>query len=209
MKRRGYFITLEGPEGSGKSSQARRLVQQLRRAGRRVIFVHDPGTTSLGKRLRTVLLHERLNVISPMSEALLFISGRMQLVEERILPALEQGAIVVCDRFHDSTMAYQGYGGQLHIAWLDRLGRTAINGLMPDLTILLDLPPTKGLRRVKGPKDRMERKALAFHRRVRRGFLTLAKREPRRFVVLDATRSADELHHAIVAAVLRHLPKPR
>lgn len=202
---RGCFVTLEGPEGSGKSSQARRLVRTLRAMGRRAVFVRDPGTTSLGRRLRAVLLYERLRAIAPLSEALLFIAGRIQLVEERIRPALEQGTTVICDRFHDSTMAYQGYGGQLDVRWLDRVGRDAIHGVMPDLTILLDLPPAKGLRRVRGPKDRMERKALAFHRRVRRGFLALAKREPRRFLVLDGTRSPSELHHTILKQVLRRL----
>ncbi len=207
--KKGFFITLEGPEGSGKSSQARRLIQALRRAGRRVVFVHDPGTTSLGKRLRTVLLHERLTTISPMSEALLFISGRMQLVEERIAPALERGTIVICDRFHDSTMAYQGYGGRLNVAWLNRLGRTAIHRVMPDLTIVLDVPTRVGFARLHRARDRMERKAVAFHRRVRRGFLTLAKREPRRFVVLDGTRPADELHRVILSHILRRLPTSR
>lgn len=206
-RKKGFFITLEGPEGSGKSSQARRLVQRLRRVGRRVVFVHDPGTTSLGKRLRSVLLHERLTTISPMSEALLFISGRMQLVEERIVPALEHGAVVICDRFHDSTMAYQGYGGQLDIAWLDRLGRTAINGLMPHLTILLDLPPAQGLGRVKGPKDRMERKAVAFHERVRHGFIALVRREPKRFVVINAAQPKADVHRQILSAVLSRLPR--
>ncbi|MBI4354615.1 MAG: dTMP kinase [Candidatus Omnitrophica bacterium] len=206
MKHPGYVITLEGPEGSGKSSQARWLVQALRRGGRRVVFVHDPGTTSLGKCLRNVLLHERLTAISPMSEALLCIAGRVQLVEERIRPALARGAVVVCDRFHDSTMAYQGYGGRLNIAWLNRLGREAINGLMPDLTILLDLPPAKGLQRVKGRKDRMERKALTFHQRVRRGFLSLAHREPRRFLVLDATQPKVDIHAHIFSVVLSRLP---
>lgn len=204
--RRGYFITLEGPEGSGKSSQATRLVTALRRTGRQVVSLHDPGTTTVGRRLRRVLLHERL-ALSPLVEALLFIAGRVQLVEERIRPALARGVVVVCDRYHDSTMAYQGYGGGLPVPWLDRLGREAIGGLMPDLTIVLDLPPKAGLRRVKGAKDRMERKALAFHRRVRRGFLTIAKRSPRRCVVLDATRPPAAIHHQIMKVVSDRLSR--
>ncbi|HBH96763.1 MAG TPA: dTMP kinase [Candidatus Omnitrophica bacterium] len=201
---RAFFITLEGPEGSGKSSQAKRLVATLRRTGRRVVSLHDPGTTAVGRRLRRVLLRERL-ALSPLVEALLFIAGRVQLVEERIRPALAQGAVIVCDRYYDSTMAYQGYGGGLPIAWLDRLGRHAIGCVRPDLTFVLDLSPEAGLRRVKGAKDRMERKALAFHRRVRRGFLTIAAREPRRCVVLDATQPPSQIHRHIANAVLARL----
>src|SRR3990167_8733805 len=183
---RAFFITLEGPEGSGKSSQAKRLVPTLRRTGRRVVSLHDPGTTAVGRRLRRVLLRERL-ALSPLVEALLFIAGRVQLVEERIRPALAQGAVIVCDRYYDSTMAYQGYGGGLPIAWLDRLGRHAIGCVRPDLTFVLDLSPEAGLRRVKGAKDRMERKALAFparppwishNRRARATPLRGARRHP-------------------------------
>ena len=177
MRKKGFFITFEGPEGSGKSSQAKRLVAALRRAGRRVTYVCDPGSTTLGERLRRVLLHER-QTISPMAEAFLFIAGRVQLVDERIHPALARGHIVVCDRFHDSTVAYQGYGGQLDVRWLDRLGRAAIGGLMPDRTFLLDLPPAVGFGRLKGARDRMERKARAFHQRVRRGYRRIARQEP-------------------------------
>lgn len=206
--KRGYFITFEGPEGSGKSSQAKRLVTALRRTGHQGVYVRDPGTTAVGRRLRRVLLHERL-ALSPFVEALLFIAGRVQLVGERIRPALAKGQIILCDRFHDSTVVYQGYGGGLPVAWLDRLGRGAIEGLMPELTVVMDLPPEAGLRRVKGAKDRMERKALAFHRRVRRGFLTIAAREPRRCVVIDATQPPDQIHRHIVNAVLARLATRR
>ena len=205
MSKRGFFITLEGPEGSGKSSQAKRLVQALRREGHTVVFVSDPGSTNLGRRLRTVLLHDVRQQPSPFAEALLFIAGRIQLVEERIRPALRKGCVVVCDRFHDSTIAYQGCGGGLNIAWLDRLGRQAIGGLMPDLTILLDVPAAVGLTRVTHRKDRMEQKAMAFHRRVRQGYRRMAKRQSRRFVVVDATRPKAHIGHQVLDVVLQRL----
>ena len=195
---KGFFITLEGPEGSGKSSQARWLVAALRRRGRRVVALRDPGSTALGRALRHALLHTDAR-LSPLAEALLFIGGRVQLVEEKILPALAQGRVVVCDRFHDSTMAYQGIGGHLDVAWLNRLGRAAIHGTMPSLTILLDVPTRRGFARLRRARDRMERKAAAFHRRVRAGFRALAAREPRRFVVVDASAPP----HAVRATIHR------
>jgi len=206
--RRGFFITLEGPEGSGKSTQAKRLAAALRRCGRRVVEVRDPGTTGLGTRLRAVLLHER-RPVSAMAEALLFIAGRVQLVEERIRPALARGAVVVCDRFHDSTMAYQGDAGGVKVAWLDHMGRQAVGGLMPDVTIVLDLPPQAGLSRVRGAKDRMERKPLAFHRRVRAGYRRIARAEPRRVVVVDATQAPAAVHRQIIDTVWMRLRRPQ
>jgi len=203
-KRRGFFITLEGPEGSGKSSQAKRLVQTLRRRGHQVVFVRDPGSTGLGRALRRVLLHTAAPM-SPLQEALLFIGGRVQLVEERIRPALARAQVVVCDRFHDATVAYQGFGGKLEVPWLDRLGRSAIHGVMPSLTILLDLPAPRGFARLDRVRDRMERKAMGFHRRVRQGYLRLAKREPRRFVVIDARRSPDQVRKDVDRIVLQRL----
>ncbi len=206
--RRGFFITLEGPEGSGKSTQAKRLAAALRRCGRRVVEVRDPGTTGLGTRLRAVLLHER-RPVSAMAEALLFIAGRVQLVEERIRPALARGAVVVCDRFHDSTMAYQGDAGGVKVAWLDHMGRQAVGGLMPDVTIVLDLPPQAGLSRVRGAKDRMERKPLAFPRRVRAGYRRIARAEPRRVVVVDATQAPAAVHRQIIDTVWMRLRRPQ
>lgn len=201
---RGYFITLEGPEGSGKSSQARRLAGALRRGGARVEFVRDPGSTTLGRALRRALLHSRAT-LSPLAEALLFIGGRVPLVEERIRPALARGRIVVCDRFHDSTVAYQGFGGGLDVPWLDRLGRAAIHGVMPNLTILLDLSTSQGFARLRRSRDRMERKTRQFHRRVRAGYLKLAKREPRRFVVINAGRPSEMVRRDVERAVIRRI----
>jgi dTMP kinase len=204
MKHRSLFITLEGPEGSGKSSQAQRLVKWLGREGIRVAFIRDPGSTSLGRALRRVLLHTD-GELSPLQEALLFIGGRVQLVEERIRPVLRQGRVVVCDRFHDSTVAYQGFGGGLDVRWLDTVGRRAIHGVMPSLTILLDVPTERGFARLHRTRDRMERKVRAFHRRVREGYRRLARREPRRFVVIDASQPPERVRVAIERAVMHRL----
>ena len=202
--RKGFFITLEGPEGSGKSSQARWLSERLRRAGYRVVLLRDPGSTALGRALRRVLLHLSAP-LSPLQEALLFISGRVALVKERIAPVLRKDTVVVCDRFHDSTVAYQGFGGRLDVRWLDRLGRQAIGHLMPELTILLDLPSAQGFARLHRSRERMERKALAFHRRVRAGYLRLARREPRRVVVIDASQPPGRVRRRIEQIVKQRL----
>ena len=198
--RRGFFITLEGPEGSGKSSQARWLARTLTREGYRVTRLCDPGSTALGRALRRLLLKTRAD-LSPLAEALLFIGGRVQLVEERIRPALSRRRVVVCDRFHDSTIAYQGFGGGVDVRWLDRAGRAALRGVTPHLTVLLDVPTDVGFARLHRRRDRMERKAEAFHRRVRAGFLRLARREPHRFVTVDASRPARAVRRQIAAAV--------
>ena len=203
---RGLFITLEGPEGAGKSSQARALVRFLRRRGYAVMLVRDPGSTALGKQLRRVLLHSE-GMMSPLMEALLFIGGRVQLVEQVIRPALAKRRIVVSDRFHDATVAYQGYGGRLPVAWLDRWGRRAIHQVMPHLTILLDVPTEQGFARLHRARDRMERKVRAFHRRVRAGYRRLARREPRRFVVVDASRSSADVQAQIRTIMLQRLAR--
>ena len=204
MRRRGIFITLEGPEGSGKSSQGRWLVHTLQRAGYSVMCLRDPGSTALGRALRRVLLHTSAS-LTPLAEALLFIGGRVQLVEEHIRPALAKGRIVVCDRFHDATVVYQGFGGGIDVPWLDRFGQSAIHGVMPALTILLDVPTTRGFARLHRSRDRMERKAAAFHRRVRAGYLRLAAREPRRFAVVDASRSPERVRRDIERIMIQRL----
>ncbi len=200
----GIFITVEGAEGSGKSSQIRSLVATLRRVGYLVVLVQDPGSTALGRKLRQFLLHGT-QALSPMAEALLFLGGRAQLIEERIAPALARGQVVVCDRFHDSTVAYQGFGGGLDVTWLNQLGRAAIRGVMPQMTILLDVPTATGFARLTRRLDRMERKARAFHQRVRAGYLALAHREPKRFSVVDASRSPDVVRAELEALVLQRL----
>lgn len=204
--RKGFFISLEGPEGSGKSSQGKWLVKRLRQMGYAVVGLNDPGSTSLGRELRRILLHHRED-ISSLMEALLFIGARVRLVKERIRPSLSEGKIVVCDRFHDSTLAYQGFGSGLKVSWLDRLGRQAIGGLMPRLTLLLDLPTQQGFKRLRRSHDRMERKTRAFHHRVRQGYLQLAKREPYRIALIDASEHPKRVRDRISAVVMQQLQR--
>jgi len=202
---RGWFITIEGPEGSGKTTQATVLARHLEGRGIDVHVTREPGGTWLGERLRQVLLArtETSAATDPMTDALLFNAARRQLVTEIIEPALEAGRTVICARFADSTLAYQGFGAGLDLEGLREIAAIATNGLMPDLTILLDLPPEDGLAR-KGPGDVTRFEAefdLAFHRRVRDGFLALAAAEPGRFVVVDARRAASDVASAVVCAV--------
>lgn len=192
---RGWFITLEGPDGAGKSSQADRLASWLRARGMTVALTREPGGTPLGEGIRDLLLHSRAER-GPRSDALLFAAARAQHVATVIEPALERGELVVCDRYGDSTLAYQGYGGGEDLAALRNLVEYATGGLRPDLTLLLDLPVQAGLaRRAGGPasaRTRFEDGALhdqAFHERVRDGFLSLAAAEPARWRVIDATQS--------------------
>ena len=197
MSRRGLFITFEGTEGGGKSTQARLLAAWLRRQGRRVITLREPGDTPLGERLRRLLLSPSTGSVSARAEAFLYMAARAQLVDAVIAPALTRSLVVVCDRFLDATLAYQGYGSGLDVASLRQLGRVATRGLEPNVTFLLDLPSSAGLRRIAGPKDRIERRAAAFHERVRRGYLALARQAPRRFCVLDARQDRATIQRRI------------
>ncbi|MSQ05800.1 MAG: dTMP kinase [Dehalococcoidia bacterium] len=187
-----FFAVFEGGDGAGKSTQARALLGRLRRRGVPALLTREPGGTTLGESVRRWLKSHRDT--APMAELLLFSAARAQLVQHVIRPALSDGVAVICDRFTASTVAYQGWGRGLDLAWIDKLNQAATGGLAPDLTILLDLPPEAALaRRARsgdGPDDsradRFEAAPLEFHRKVRQGYLGLAASSPRRWLVLDA-----------------------
>ena len=207
---RGRFITLEGPEGAGKTVLGQRLATELERRGQPVVLTREPGGTRLGEQLRALLLDGE-GRIDARADAFLFNAARAQLVSEILRPALAAGRVVVCARFADSTLAYQGFGEGLPLGELQRLADVATGGLVPDLTILLDLDPEVGLRRkLAGEQTRFEASFdLAFHRRVRAGFLDLAARDPERFRVVDASRDVDAVFADALAVVLESLePAP-
>lgn len=197
--RAGAFVTFEGGDGSGKSTQARLLAEWLRDAGRTVLHTREPGGTDLGKELREIVLHRRGHV-APRAEALLYAADRAHHVATVVRPALERGEVVIQDRFLDSSVAYQGAGRILEPGEIRELSLWAAEGLLPDLTVLLDLDESTGrarLDRSRDRYDRLEAEEARFHARVREGYLALAAAEPDRFLVLDATRPIDELRDAI------------
>jgi dTMP kinase len=201
---RGWFITVEGPDGAGKTTQASALAGHLRERGVDALLTREPGGTSLGERLRDLLLARSGSAAAtdPLTDALLFNAARRQLVVEVIRPALTAGRTVVCARYADSTLAYQGYGAGVPLDRLSALAAVATDGLLPDLTVLLDLPVEAGLRR-KSPGDVTRFEAefdVAFHRRVRDGFLALAAGSPERFAVIDATAAPEVVATAVNAS---------
>lgn len=202
------FIVLEGPEGGGKTLQTAQLAAALRVDGREVLEVREPGGTPLGDDIRAILLDTKAYAILPEAEALLLAASRAQLVREVINPALDRGAVVLCDRFVDSTYAYQGGGRQMPLEDLMQIQTFATGGLQPDLRILLDLPASVGLARryaIHESVNRIDRADLAFHERVRDTYLALVEANPDDWVVIDATKPADEVSQAINAAVLAKL----
>ncbi|HTL61965.1 MAG TPA: dTMP kinase [Nitrospira sp.] len=203
---RGAFLTFEGPEGSGKSTQILYLTRTLRNAGYHVTATREPGGTKIAEAIRKTLLsatsHEP---ITAESEALLMLAARSQHVAQLIRPAVARGSVVLCDRFADSTFAYQGFGRGLSLSWLRTANEAATGGVMPDLTLLLDVPASVGLRRrgqAGGNPNRLDREALTFHQRVRRGFLSLASQARRRVKLIDADRPAEVVRAEIEALVL-------
>ena len=202
-----FFITIEGPDGSGKSTQARLLADHLAGQGYDVLFTREPGGTEIGDQIRRVIMSLDNKQMSPQAEFLLFSASRAQLVREVIRPKLAAGGMVVCDRFYDSSLAYQGYGHQLDLDQLRSVTEFVTAGLVPDLTLLLDLPSQVGLnrRREAGLWNRLDDYDLAFHERVRTGYQQLAQAEPRRWVVVDATRSKAEIQSKMQEAVLPRL----
>jgi dTMP kinase len=207
-QRRGLLIAFEGGEGTGKTTQARLLAIWLREQGYDVIATHEPGATKVGMRLRALLLDTAHTGLSPRAEALMYAADRAEHVDSVIVPALERGAVVVTDRYVDSSIAYQGRGRNQPIGEIAGLNRWATSGLRPDLTVLLDLPPASGLGRRAPSADRLEAEPAEFHERVRAGFLAQAEADPDRYLVLDATRPPDELSLAIHDRIHDLLPDP-
>ena len=202
---RGFFITFEGIEGSGKTTQISLLADYLVAAGRSVRLTREPGGTSIGDQVRKILLDPENVALDPRAELLLYAAGRAQHLAEFIRPALGGGAIVLCDRFSDATYAYQGHGRGLDLELIGDLDRLVTGGMRPDLTILLDIDASEGLARARGRNSRhglgaearFENEHLPFHERVRRGYLELAGREPERFRVVDASQQPEAVHRKV------------
>lgn len=213
----GYFITLEGIEGSGKSTQVSGLTSLLEKRGYDCLVTREPGGSRIAEKIRAILLDSASQGLTPMAELMLYLADRAQHVQEVILPALELGKIVLCDRYSDATLAYQGYARNLGVERVSELNRYASSGLEPDLTLLFDLPVPVGLVRAKEriaelhadqpAEDRFEHETLAFHQRVRDGYLALAQSHTQRFVVIDANQPADQVAMAIREAVIARLPR--
>ncbi|MBN1688340.1 MAG: dTMP kinase [Candidatus Omnitrophica bacterium] len=192
-KSKGLFITFEGTEGSGKSTQIKRAVQFLKNRGHRVLILREPGGTRISESVRKVILNKKFREMTQETELLLYLACRAQILREKILPALSKGVVVICDRFEDSTLAYQGYGRGIPLAKIREVSRLFVRGnLRPDLIFLLDMDPVEGMKRG-GRNDRIEKESIRFHQRVRRGYLAMAKKERNRYVVLKASESKDAL----------------
>jgi dTMP kinase len=208
----GYFITFEGIEGSGKTTQIGLLAEHLDSLGYPVVMTREPGGCPIADKIRAILLDAANSSISPLTELMLYAAARAQHVSEVIIPALKQGAIVLCDRFTDATLAYQGAGRGIARETMDILNQLACQSLRPDLTVLIDCDVTIGLERARrridttsGPREeRFELEALEFHQSVRDGYLEIARREPQRFITVDGNGSVEDISEAIVAQVLQN-----
>ena len=207
----GFFISFEGMEGCGKSTHVALLAQALQGKGYEVIATREPGGTTIGQTLRQLLLNSAGAPLATGTELLLMLADRAQHIQEVIAPGLREGKVVISDRFIDSTTAYQGYGRGIEQGVLLQLNVFACDGIMPTLTILLDVPVNEGLRRAHkrrgsvSPADHFEAESTAFHERVRAGFLDVARAEPRRVVVVDSQRPVEEIHQEILSTVMNRL----
>ncbi|MEW5735861.1 MAG: dTMP kinase [Thermodesulfobacteriota bacterium] len=211
----GLFITLEGVEGSGKTTQAPHLVAFLKSRGYQVVRTREPGGTGMGKRIRSILLDPESAGMEPLAELLLYEADRAQHIRRVILPALSAGQAVVCDRFYDATAAYQGYARGLDLELVEHLNGIAAGSLVPDITILLDLPARVGVPRARsregrgfrdhGREGRFEAESLEFHEKVREGYLALAVKHPERFVVIRADQDTESVRSDIMRAVEEYL----
>ncbi len=203
------FITFEGIEGCGKTTQIGHLTSFFIKYKRPFLLTREPGGTQIGEKIRQILLSSDNVGMEPMTELFLYVADRIQHYHQVIAPALREGKAVLCDRFADATIVYQGFGRGLDLAWIEEIHARALENIKPDLTFLLDLPVEAGLRRAwkrlendKNQEDRFEKEALDFHQRIREGYLTLARNEPGRIIVLDGMKDQEILHREIVS----HLP---
>lgn len=204
------FITLEGPEGSGKTSQLPALAEFLRASGHDVVLTREPGGTPVGDQIREILMNLQNVSIIPRTEILLFLAARAQHVEELIRPALAAGKVVLCDRYGDSTLAYQGFGHKTDLGTLQILLNFSTAGLKPDLTLLVDVPVEAGMARKRTNSsewNRLDAYALAFHERVRQGYFALAEAEPDRWLIIDATEDKDSVQKALRKAIVNRLER--
>ncbi|MCX5680874.1 MAG: dTMP kinase [Candidatus Omnitrophica bacterium] len=202
---KGIFITFEGSEGCGKSTQVKLLCQFLRRKRKNVLHVREPGGIKISEKIRNILLDEKNNEMAKSCEVLLYMAARAQLVEQIILPALNKGKVVVCDRFLDSTIAYQGYGCGIDIRFIEEIGKYVTEKIKPNITFLLDLDTKKGLSRITKPKDRIEQRSADYHRRVRKGYLAIARKEPERVKVIAGHQTREEIQKIIQHDITRLL----
>lgn len=196
----GLFITFEGPDGCGKTTQMNLLAQYFEKKGKKVVLTREPGGKGLGEKVREILLNYN-GEVSDRCESFLFLADRAQNIDIIVKPAVEQGEIVLCDRHIDSTVAYQGYGRGLDINEINILNNLATGGKKPDLTLVFDVDVETSMKRVGKEKDRMESAGIDFHNRVRNGYLELATQEPDRIKVLDATKTIEEIHEKVVEII--------
>lgn len=207
MKKKGFFITFEGGEGSGKSTQIKETAKYLKKKGFAVEIYREPGSTAAGEAIREILLNPKLKSMVWQTELLLFLAARAQLVHEKILPGVQKGKAVLVDRFEDSTLAYQGYGRGLNMKKIESFFPFVRETCVPHLTFFLDVPVSLGLERAKkrGAADRMEKAKRDFHERVRKGFMSLAKKNPKRIHTIFSGRSVEEVRKDIIQVLERHI----
>jgi len=205
VKQKPLFITFEGGEGSGKSTHSRLLCDFLRRKGHKILHTREPGGTSISEKIRKVLLDPKNKDMDAVSEMLLYMAARREIIRQKISPALKKGKVVVCDRFLDATIVYQGYAGGIDVSLIKKLGLLVTKGISPDITFFLDIDARGGLLRSGRNKDRIERKSILYHKKVRKGYLAIARSQPCRVKVISSVGKIDNAQSLIRKEVLKIL----